>query len=134
MNSDAHALVVSAIGNESTPSIHRTRALAFTSSLLARFLLLKHLQVMPDHTSDRLLVSGKLQSEGLESLAGVQKRDDTRGATVVGKIATFHRIREFASDDIFDLVESITCQRLGIISRVLVTVGKISRHPILSIA
>jgi hypothetical protein len=100
---------VSDIGNESALSIHRTRTLALTSSLLARFLLLEQLQVMPDHSGDRLLIRGKLQPEGLESLAGVQQGDDARGATVVGKIATLHRIWEMASDDVFDFVESVIC-------------------------
>lgn len=67
---------------------------------------------MSDHTLDRLLVSSKLQPEGIVSLFGIQYRDNARGATIVGDIASFHCLWESASDGLFDVVESVTCQQI----------------------
>lgn len=74
--------------------------------LLTLPLLLKQLQVMPNHTNNRLLISGKLQTKSLLGLAGIQNRENVRSTAIVGQVSTLHGFRKVASNNILDLIES----------------------------
>jgi len=86
--------------------IDRTATFAqLRQALLARLLHLKQLQVMPDHTNNRPLISRKLQTKRLLSLTDVQNREDVEGTTIIRQVSALHSVREVASDNIFDLIE-----------------------------
>lgn len=82
--------------------------LAFT--LLAIFLLLKQFQVMPDNADNRLFVGRKLQPECLLGFGSVQLRHEAWVAAFVRQITILDRFWKVASDDVFDVVEAVSCQ------------------------
>lgn len=65
---------------------------------------------MPDDADNRFLVGRKLQPERLLGFGSVQLRYEAWVAAVVRQITVLDRFRKVASDDVFDVVDAVSCQ------------------------